>query len=216
MNTLNRNLGIVSILTILALLTGAASAADTTGSLVRGNGAFTMGMGNQGHAGNTTQQHQMLQSVITKLGQQGVSIIEIQADITSGNIPAAMLWLKSYYQAHPDQRMKGPRQDMGNTTQPHRIFQSAITKLGQQGVDISQPQADIASGNSSAAMQWLKSYYQAHPDQMTKGPHQQTGNSTRQQRMAGFTSHNPTTSHAWGSAGHTWAQNRTQSTGSSQ
>jgi hypothetical protein len=213
MNMLNRYLGIVSILTILALLIGAVSAADTTGSLVRGNGAFTMGTGNQGHAGNTTQQHQMLQSVITKLGQQGVSIIEIQADIASGNIPAAMLWLKSYYQAHPDQRMKGPRQDMGNTTQQHQMFQSAITKLGQQGVDISQPQADIASGNISAAMLWLKSYFQAHPEQMAKGPRQQTGNGSQQLRSAGFALHNQTLQ-GRAPSGHMWAQNRTQNTGS--
>ncbi|MFA6225274.1 MAG: hypothetical protein WC620_03605 [Methanoregula sp.] len=154
MNTLKRYLGIVSIITILALLIGTASAADTTSTSVRGNGAFTMGTGHQGHAGNTTQEHQMLQSFITKLGQQGVSVIEIQADIASGNIPAAI--------------------------------------------------------------QWLKSYYLAHPELMTKGPRQQTtGNITHQQRNAGYTSHNQTLQ-VRGPAGHSWAQNRTQNTGSSQ
>jgi hypothetical protein len=216
MNTLKRYLGIVTILTILALLIGTASAADTTGTSVRGNGTFTMGTGHQGHAGNTTQQHQMLQSFITKLGQRGVSVIEIQADIASGNIPAAIQWLKSYYLAHPDQMMKGPRQQMGNTTQQHQMFQSAITKLGQQGVDISQPQSEITSGNISSAMQWLKSYYQAHPEKMTKGIRQQTtGNITQQQRNAGFTSHNQTLQER-GPVGHSWAQNRTQNTRSPQ
>jgi hypothetical protein len=133
MNTLKRYLGIVSILTILALLIGSASAAGTTGTSVRSSDVFTTGNGYHGHSGNATQQQQMLQLSVTNLGQQGIDVSQPQADITSGNIPAAMQWLKSYFQAHPDQLKKEPRQQMGNTTHPQRTAGFALHNQTSQG-----------------------------------------------------------------------------------
>jgi hypothetical protein len=47
-----------------------------------------------------------------------------------------------------------------------------IDRLGQRGVDVSQPAAALAAGNTGAAGEWLRSWRQAHP-----AP---AGNSTRQ------------------------------------
>ncbi|HXX55345.1 MAG TPA: hypothetical protein VEI81_04555, partial [Methanoregula sp.] len=115
------------------------------------------------HAVNTTQQTARLQGFVTKLGQQGVDVTQALADLATGNIPGALQWLTGYYQAHPG--------TFGNTTHGHAFnstavtarIQSSLTKLGQQGVDVSQPQADISSGNMTAAMQWLMAYHKAHP-----------------------------------------------------
>ena len=84
-----RNIGVVTVFAMLALVIGTVSAVDTTGFSVHGNGTFFMGAGFHGHAGNITRQTQMIQSSLTKLGQQGVDVTEPQADIAGGNISAA-------------------------------------------------------------------------------------------------------------------------------
>ena len=198
-----RNIGVVTVFAMLALVIGTVSAVDTTGFSVHGNGTFFMGAGFHGHAGNITRQTQMIQSSLTKLGQQGVDVTEPQADIAGGNISAAMQWLKSYSQAHPDQTIIGPRQQAGNVTRQTQMIQSLVSKLEQQGVGVVELQADIAGGNIPAAMQWVKSYFQAHPDQMKNGNFPKMN--------AGLAFHNQTLQGRW-SAGHSWAQNRTKNT----
>jgi len=69
-----------------------------------------------------------------------------------------------------------------NSTIVQQQLQIAITRLGQQGVDISQAQADLTGGNTTAAMQWLHSYRAAHPAPKTNTTQQQ-------QRLLAFVSH---------------------------
>ena len=207
MYSLKRNLGIVTIFTILALIIGTSSAMDTTGSSVHGNSTFTMGAGYHGHAGNITRQTQMIQSSLTKLGQQGVDISQPQADITDGNISAAMQWFESYHKIHTNNQTRGniTSHQTGNVTWQTQMLQSFVSKLEQQGIGVVELQSDIARGNIPAAMQWLKSYFQTNPDQMRKGPFPQ--------KNAGLTSPNQTFQ-GRGPAGHSWAQNRTKNAGS--
>ena len=217
MNTLKRYLGIVSVFTILALIIGPASALDPAGSSGHDNGTFFMGAGFHGHAGNitreqtvnVTRQTEMLQSSLTNLGQQGVDISQPQADIAGGNISAAMQWLGSYRKTHRDTQFRGnsTSRQTGNITRQTQMLQSFVSKLEQQGVGIVELQSDIASGNIPAAMQWLKSYFQAHPDQMKKG--------SFPQKDTGLAFHNQTSKGRW-PAGHSWAQNRTKNTGNPQ
>ena len=197
MYSLKRNLGMVTIFTILALSIGTASALDTTGSFVHGNGTFPMGAGYHGHAGNVTWQTQMLQSSVTKLGQQGVDVSQPQADIAGGNISAAMQWLDSYHKTHTNNETwrNTTGHQTGNVTRQTQMLQSSVTKLGQQGADVAELQSDITNGNITAAMQWLKSYFQAHPDQMKY--------CSCTQKNAGLTFHNQTLQ-GRGSAGHSW------------
>lgn len=121
--------------------------------------------GTKMHAVNATQQTARLQTVFTKLGQQGVDVTQALADLATGNITAAMQDLKTIGRNNPGLAPGVPQQHAFNTTQMTARIQTEVTKLGQQGVDVSQVQADLASGNMSAVMQWMASYHKAHPAQ---------------------------------------------------
>jgi hypothetical protein len=51
---------------------------------------------------NATMQTERLQSMITKLGQQGVDITQVQADLTAVNTDAVKTWFETYRKDHPD------------------------------------------------------------------------------------------------------------------
>lgn len=50
-----------------------------------------------------------------------------------------------------------------NATARKERLQAALTKFGMQGVDVSQPKADLSAGNTTAALQWLLTYRKDHP-----------------------------------------------------
>jgi hypothetical protein len=56
---------------------------------------------------------------------------------------------------------------MANATFQKERLQAELTKLGQSGVDVSKPQADLTAGNTAAARQWLMEYHKDHPDTAT-------------------------------------------------
>jgi hypothetical protein len=140
------------------------------------------------HPVNATQQTDRLQSVVTKLGQQGVDVTQALTDLSTGNVKGAMQWLMGYNNVHPGTiGIKTPQRVM-NSTQMTARLQASLTKLGQQGVDVSQPQADISSGNVTAAMQWLTDYHKAHPGVMNTTA-QHFGNTSAWHKGASFRSH---------------------------
>ena len=142
------------------------------------------------HAFNSTMQSARLQEVLTNLSQQGIDVSQAQADVTAGNMTAAFQWLMAYHKANPDLQLNGSRNHAFNSTRQSARLQSAITTLGQSGVDVSQAQADHTSGNLSAAMQWMAAYHKAHPVQ--KGnltTHWNGRNSTQWQQGGSFRSH---------------------------
>ncbi len=152
--------------------------------------------GSRQHAVNATTQAERLQAFVTKLGQNGVDVSQAQTDLASGNTNGAMQWLMAYHKDHPGM--------MANSTQQATRLQSGVTKLAQQGVDVSEVQADLASGNVSAAMQWMAAYHKAHPVQNTHPTAWQSGNSTPWQRGGSFRPHhagsgNQTATHPSGS-----------------
>jgi hypothetical protein len=156
------------------------------------------------HAFNSTMQSARLQMALTNLSQQGVDVSQAQADVTVGNMTAVFQWLMAYHKANPDIQLNGPRNHAFNSTAQTGRLQSVITTLGQSGVDVSQVQADIASGNLSAAMQWMATYHKAHPVQKGNGTTNRNGrNSTRWQQGGSFRSHhgevfsNQTAQHSW-------------------
>jgi len=121
-------------------------------------------MGNRTRAfGNSTAMTERVQAMLTNLSQNGIDISQPQADLTAGNTTAAMQWLFSYHKAHQNSTGTASRFQFGNSTARAAMLQSALTKLGQSGVDVSQPQADLAAGNATAAMQWLFTYHKDHP-----------------------------------------------------
>jgi len=142
------------------------------------------------HPVNTTQQTARLQGFVTKLGQKGVDVTQALADLATGNIPGAMQWLTGYYQAHPGTFWNASHGHPFNSTAMTAGLQSALTRLGQQGVDVSQPQADISSGNTTAAMQWLMAYHKAHPGTNAVNTKvQRTGNMTAWKNGGTFRPH---------------------------
>ena len=107
------------------------------------------------HVMNATAQADHVQTLITTLGQKGVDVSKALADLAAGNTTGAMKDLMGLHTVHPGMK--------GNSTQEASRLQAGITKLGQQGVDVSDVQADLTSGNVSAAMQWMAAYHKAHP-----------------------------------------------------
>jgi len=92
-----------------------------------------------------------------------------------------------------------------NSTQQEARLQTLLTNLGNKGVDVSQPQADLSAGNLTAAFQWLMTYHQAHPGSAPNGARHHVFNSAQSQQGGSFRSHhtgfgNKTESHSWLSA----------------
>jgi hypothetical protein len=110
---------------------------------------------------NPTQQ----QEIITRLGEKGVDITEVKADAQSGDSAAVQAWLENYFQTH---RPRGPEgsapstPDLTNATQQQEI----ITRLEEKGVDVTEAQADLQSGDTLAVKTWLESYVHSHEGEM--------------------------------------------------
>jgi len=158
--------------------------------------------GQRQHAVNATAQAARLQSGVTKLALQGIDVSEVQADIASGNVNAALQWLTAYHKDHPGTfAVNSSRQHVVNATAQAERFQNAVTRLSQQGVDVSELQADLASGNTNAALQWMAAYHKAHPAQNPTTSSLKRGNSTSWQKDGSFPMHpagftNQTRTHA--------------------
>src|SRR5208337_782445 len=138
---------------------------------------------------NSTQMTTRFQVVLTNLSQQGVDVSQPQADITAGNMTAAFQWLMAYHKANPDTQMNSPRQHAFNSTRQSGRIQSFVTKLGQTGVDVSQVQADLTSGNVNGAMQWMTAYHKAHPVQKGNGTVSHGSNSSKWQQGSSLRTH---------------------------
>lgn len=181
----NRN-GAVALFTmtvcVLGLVMSPASASalfsssgDTTGAgIPAGNASYH-------HMFNSTQQMARFQTVLANLSQQGVDVSQALADLAAGNVTGAMKDLMAFHKDHPGMT--------ANTTRQAAQLQTGVTKLAQQGVDVSEVQADIASGNVSAAMQWMAAYHTAHPVQSGNVTGMHSGNSTRWQNGGSFRPH---------------------------
>jgi hypothetical protein len=78
-----------------------------------------------------------------------------------------------------------------NTTQQTTRFQTMIITLGQQGVDITEPQAALSAGNLTAVSQWFKTYRSEHPGTGTNVSWQMYGNSTRWQQGTALAKYHP-------------------------
>ena len=113
---------------------------------------------------NATLQTERLQTLITRLGQQGVDVSQVQTDLITGNSDAVEAWFSAYFRTHPmspiHQTGAGPA--MNVTLRAERL-QSLITGLARQGVDTATVQADLNAGNITTVIQWVKEYHRDHP-----------------------------------------------------
>ena len=133
------------------------------------------------HVLNATAQAAHLQMLITNLSQKGVDVSKAVTDLAAGNITGAMNDLMDFHKNRPGM--------MANSTQQAAWLQTGVTKLEQRGVDVSEVQADLTSGNMGAARQWMAAYHAAHPVQNANGTAWHGGNSTQWQKGGTFRSH---------------------------
>jgi hypothetical protein len=138
------------------------------------------------HGGNSTREAVMVRTAITKLGGQGIDVTKALSDLATGNISAAMQDLMLIHKDDPGLAPGLPGRHAFNSTQITTGLQTRVTKLAGQGVDVSQVQSDIDSGNVSAAMQWMAAYQKIHPVQIGNGTASHDGNITRWQNGGAF------------------------------
>jgi len=142
------------VLSVAGLVFSPVSATALASPSIDGPGATAPVSGHHGVA-NATWQAEQLQAVITKLGQQGVDISQAQADLASGNLTSAREWVIAYTKDHPGIMGNATRPRVWNQTPSAERIQAIITNLSKQGIDVSKAQADLAAGNTSAALHSL-------------------------------------------------------------
>lgn len=78
-----------------------------------------------------------------------------------------------------------------NTTLQGERLQTMLTKLSQQGVNVSQTQADLTTGNMTVAFQWLHEYLKAQPSALVNATGRQEGRSTAWKSGSRFAGYRP-------------------------
>ena len=180
----DRAMALIALLvSVMGLVMSPVSAAaafspsgDTTGTGIFCNSGYH-------HAFNSTQQAARLQTVLANLSQQGVDVSQVQADLAAGNTTGAMKDLMALHKG------KGHPGMMANSTQMAARLQTGVSKLAQQGVDVSEVQADLASGNVSATTEWIAAYHKAHPVRSGNETFLHSSNSSQWQKGGPFRSH---------------------------
>jgi len=136
------------------------------------------------HAVNATAQAERLRNDVIKLSKQGVDVTNVLADLTAGNTTKAMQDLMAIRKDRPA--------IVVNSTRQAEQLQTRITRLSQQGVDVSGAQANLTSGNINGAMQWMAAYMKAHPPVKSGNlTALNSSNRTQLQKNGSFQSHTP-------------------------
>jgi SOS response regulatory protein OraA/RecX len=142
--------GPLSVLCILGLVMGTASAAAITAT----DSTINPGTG-------TVHHHLSPEAIISSLEQKGVDVSRVKTALQNGDEAAVKAWLENYFQTHKPDVAQGSghqRFDLTNANQQQKI----ITKLEERGVDVTEVQADLQNGDTAAAKAWLENYFQAH------------------------------------------------------
>jgi DNA-binding transcriptional MerR regulator len=150
MNTQGFVAGPLSVLCIVALVMGTASAAviTATGS-TSDKGAIPAHL------------HPSPGSIISHLQQQGVDVTEVKTALQNGDTEAVNAWLEAYFQAHRPERPEGSGRSPPDLTSSTRQ-QDIITRLEAEGVDVTEAKTALQNGDSDAVQAWLEAYFQAH------------------------------------------------------
>ena len=162
---------------VLTFVVGMVSAVDATPYVSNSTGGNAFGHGNPPST----------EMLISHLEQIGVDVTEVKTALANGNTDAVTTWLENYRTSHPMERGNGTmrcQQDLSNATQQQQL----VTRLEQEGVDVTELKTALQNGNTDAAQTWLDSYMQAHrPSRgmvMGNGRHgMDLSNSTQQQQL---------------------------------
>jgi DNA-binding transcriptional MerR regulator len=138
--------GPLSVLCIVALVMGTASAAvmSATDSTANTDAA-------------RVHQHPSPESIIEFLEQQGVDVTEVKTSLQNGDTGAVQSWLETHRPARPDGSGHAPF-DLSDATRQEKI----IDRLEEKGVDVTDVKTLLQNGDSAAVQAWLEAYFQAH------------------------------------------------------
>jgi len=143
---------ILALFCIAVICTGIVSAVDQTQTH-----RTSPSLKSTGHPGfdmtNTTFQQEML----TRLQEQGVDVTGLQAAFQTGNMEGVREWMKEHRPASAGNAPEDKgRQgfDMTNTT----FQQEMLTRLQEQGVDVTGLQAAFQTGNMEGVREWIKEH----------------------------------------------------------
>jgi DNA-binding transcriptional MerR regulator len=164
MNTQGFVAGPLSVLCIVALVMGTASAAviTATGS-TSDKGAIPAHL------------HPSPGSIISHLQQQGVDVTEVKTALQNGDTEAVNAWLE----AHRPERPDGTGRSSPDLTDPTKQ-QEIITRLEEEGVDVTELKTALQNGDSAAVQAWLRTHFHDHrPAHKAPG----LGDPTREQKI---------------------------------
>jgi len=134
--------GALVVYCIVVLLIGMANAADLARPATGDH--FT------GRAGPFAPQ-----KIIGRLEQQGVDVTEALTALQKGDTAAVKAWLTSFFEAHKCKMAHArPIRDPG----------AVISRLEQQGVDVTEVKAALQNHDMASVKAWLDPYLRAHKD----------------------------------------------------
>ena len=100
------------------------------------------------------------QKIIDRLEQQGVDATEALTALQKGDTAAVKAWLTSYFEAH-----KGTMAHVRPSPDPRAV----ITRLEQDGVDVSEAKTALQNGDTGAVKAWLEAYRQTQKNTIAQG-----------------------------------------------
>jgi hypothetical protein len=104
---------------------------------------------------NATQQEKF----ISRLDEQGVDVTEVKTSLQNGDTDAVKAWLEAYFQTYRPVRTPP---DLTDPAQEQRI----LDQLENQGVDVTEVEADLKNGDTTAVQTWLETYLHSHEGEM--------------------------------------------------
>jgi hypothetical protein len=154
MNTQGFVAGPLSVLCVIALVMGTASAAliATTGSTPNTEA-------------RPAHQHPSPEFIISHLEQQGVDVTEVKAALQDGDTDAVQAWLEAHRPEKPEGSGRSPP-DLTNPTSQEKI----ITRLEERGVDVTEVKTALQNGDTEAVQAWLETHRPERPEGAGRSP----------------------------------------------
>jgi DNA-binding transcriptional MerR regulator len=150
MNTQGFVAGPLSVLCIIALVMGTASAAVITAA---------------DSTASPVHKHPSPESIINTLEQQGVDVTGVRTALQNGDTDAVKAWLEAHRTAKPEGAGRSPP-DM---TDPARQ-QEILTRLEERGVDVTGLKTAFQNGDTDAVKAWLEAHRPASPEGAGRSP----------------------------------------------
>jgi DNA-binding transcriptional MerR regulator len=102
-----------------------------------------------------------LQEIITRLEEKGVDVTGLKTAFQDGDTEAVKAWLEAHRPAKPEGAGRSPP-DLSDPVQEPKI----IDRLEERGVDITEVEADLQAGDTTAVQTWLETYLHSHEGEM--------------------------------------------------